>query len=355
MKIRFSSDPLVAHETNGLAVSYAPSKRKIASWRWRVLVVLVLSPLLIFLTQLLYDAIWASMPGFVVMEETVFKAPLSGKLVMTVPVGHSVRPGDAIAELRNDVLEKEYAALLASRSETRGSPSYAHAEDDARATAAAQDVARVRREQYEKLSELADQNAATQAEVAAAFASLNAAEQELRTARQRRTSGMRTVAETVANEPRLSEMRAMLDAMTIKTSEAGIVSQVMGKPGEWVTAGAELADLQLNRPEKIEVFVEPSWARHATVGSWATVNFLDGYSHRARVREVKMHAQRLPPDRANPLTVRHHSIVVLLEPVPRLPKQYQVNVLPVNVQFDREFGINKLAFWKTNDQLTAAK
>lgn len=346
MKIKFSSDPLVAHETNGLAVSYAPGKRKLSNWRWRILAIIVMSPLLLFLGRLMYGSVWADMPGFVVMEETVLKAPYSGKLTMTVPVGQPVRPGETIAELRNDVLANEYAALQANRKEVQGL-TFSRMDGNERSIAAAQNIVRLRKEEYAKISALERQNAATQTEVAAAFANLSAAERDLLAAQNQ-------VAQNQVNDPHLSETKAMLDSLTIKASDAGIVSQVFGKRGEWVTAGSEIANLRLNRPEKIEVFVEPAWAKHATVGSWATLNFLDGYSHRARVEAVNMNAQRIPSDRANPLTVRYHSIVVLLEPEPRLPEQYRVNSLPVNVQFDRGLSLDKLAFWKKDQKIAKA-
>ena len=347
MKIKFSSDPLVAHETNGLAVSYAPSKRNLASWRWRILAIIVMSPLLLFLGRLLYGAVWADMPGFVVMEETVLKSPYSGTLTMTVPVGQQVRPGDTIAKLYNDVLANEYAALLANRKEAQGQAFSARTGGNERSIAAAQNIVRLRKEQYARISALESQNAATQTEVATAFANLSAAERDL-LATQKQAN------EHQGNDPHLSETKAMLESLTIKASDAGIVSQVFIKRGEWVTAGSEIANLRLNRPEKIEVFVEPAWAKHATVGSLATINFLDGYSHRARVQAVNMNAQRIPSDRANPLTVRYHSIVVLLEPEPRLPEQYRLNSLPVNVQFDRGLSLDKLAFWKKDEKLARA-
>lgn len=350
MKIRFSSDPIVAHETNGLAVRYASSKRQIANWRWRVLVLLVMTPLIIFLGRLLYGAVWADMPGFIVMEETVLKVPVSGKIVSTAQVGQEVQAGDTIVELRNDVLENEYATLLENRKKALLPAAFVRAAFDETSEAAMAEVQglhQLRKEQYAVISDLAQQNAATDAEVVAAFMGMTNASRDLRAAKTRLIRPMRTVAalETARN-PRISEVGVMLESLKIKATENGIVAQVFGKQGEWLMAGAEVALLRLQRPARIEVFVEPAWAKYATVNSWATVSFLDGYSHRARVSEVKMQAQRLPPDRANPLTVRHHSVVVLLEPEKGLPEQYRVNVLPVNVQFDRNLPVERLAFWK---------
>ncbi|HEY4540769.1 MAG TPA: hypothetical protein VIG66_00165 [Noviherbaspirillum sp.] len=359
MKIRFSSDPQVAHETNGLAVRYAASKRQIANWRWRILVLFVLAPLMIFAARQLYSAVWADMPGFIVMDETVMRAPVGGRIVSTVQVGQAVRAGDTIARLSNEVLEKEYATLLENEKSARpvtptSAVRHAGSQD---VLDEAREMVELRREQYTKISELAEQSAATQAEVAAAFVALMNAQRDLRDARAQTAGGTMPVSARPAlrRDPRIAEVEAMLEALQIKATDSGMVAQVFAKQGEWVMPNAEVATLRLQKPAKIEVFVEPSWAKYATVGSWASVKFFDGYAHRARVREVKLQAQRLPPDRANPLTVRHHSVVVLLEPDQSLPAQYQVNVLPVNVQFDRGLSVERLAFWKTQPEHVAAR
>lgn len=351
MKIRFSSDPLVAHETNGLAVRYAESKRNIANWRWRVLVVLVLAPLLIFLARLLYGAVWADMPGFVALEEAVLKVPVAGHIVNTVKVGDEVKTGDVVAELRNEVLENEYAMLLQNRarmnSPAANTVSSASTNNARQAVVEAQQALELSREQVARITELAKQDAATQAEINAAMTVMASARRNLRAAQQLAVSQPAPVqVEQSESNLRIAEKEAMRESQKVRATADGVVAQVFGKSGEWLSAGAEVATVRLNRPAKIEVFVEPSWARYATVNSWATINFLDGYSHRAQVKEVKMQAQRLPSDRANPLTVRHHSVVVLLEPKEGLPENYRVNVLPVNVQFDRGSTIEWLAFWR---------
>ncbi len=351
MKIRFSSDPLVAHEANGLAVRYAASKRNIANWRWRVLVLLVLVPFFIFLARLLYGTIWADMPGFVALEETVLKVPVAGHIVSTATVGQRVNEGDVIAELRNEVLENEYSTLLKQRDETAALTPSASGNRGNRAAklavAEAMQAYELSRQQSALVAQLAEQEAATQAEVTAAMMAMASAQRNLRTAQQLAVPKATPVRVAPPEENvRIAEIAAIRESQKIRATGTGIVAQVFGKQGEWLSPGSEVATLRLERPARIEVFVEPSWAQYATVNSWATINFLDGYSHRAQVKEVKMQAQRLPPDRANPLTVRHHSVVVLLEPAGKLPDAYRVNVLPVNVQFDRESAVEWLAFWR---------
>ncbi|KFI08750.1 hypothetical protein JN27_02235, partial [Massilia sp. BSC265] len=118
MKINFKQPP-TAFETNGLAVHYAPSKRNLPTWRWRVLIVLVLAPLLLFLARVVYDAVFASMPGFVAIDHSLVKTPLAGRLVHSVAQGDAVRAGDTVAQLRNELLESQRDALRASLAAAR--------------------------------------------------------------------------------------------------------------------------------------------------------------------------------------------------------------------------------------------
>lgn len=341
MKIRFSPPPLVAHETNGLTVRYAPSKRQIAHWRWRILVILVISPLLIFLARLLHGAIWTDMPGFIIMDQTILKAPLSGRLVKAPAVGTYVREGDTIVELANDVLSNEHNVLLRQRE--RAAQWVEPQVPPPPQLPVLRSLAQHRRQQYTTLRALMDEGAATQAEVANAYAELSASLAQLKMVEQEYAlQNVPLPARMPPPSARLSEVEARLQSLKLRAPESGVVAQVFGTHGEWINENTEVIDIRLDRPARIEAYVQPSWAKYAMVGHQATVKFLDGFTVRARVKEVKMSAQRLPADRANPLTVRHHSIIAMLEPEHPLPQGYRIHVLPVNVQFDLEWGGLKL-------------
>jgi HlyD family secretion protein len=339
MKIQFKQPP-TAFETNGLAVQYAPSKRDLPSWRWRVLVILVLAPLLIFFARVFYRAIFVTMPGFVTIDHTVIKTPLSGRLVHSAHVGDNVRAGEVIAQLRNEVLDSQLAALttaLAAARQRAGSmrDTSAHAARVAALRASALPLLRLRQQQYDNVRYLVDMRAATQRELDEAQVQLLQTRRDLAasTAVEARPLAVDAPEAEILVE-RITEAKAKVAALRLVAPQDGVVSQVFVKPGEWLVESTEIADVRAHGSPKIEVYVEPSWANEAKVGHLATINFLDGYSHRAKVAEVKMTAQRLPPDRANPLVVRHHSIIAMLDPVTPLPTRYRINILPVNVEFD---------------------
>lgn len=337
MKISFKQPP-TAFETNGLAVHYAPSKRTLPSWRWRVLIVLVLAPLLLFLARLLYDAIFVSMPGFVAVDHSLVKTPQAGRLIQSAAQGESVRAGDTIALLRNDLLESQRDALQASLAQTQRraqAQSQATAGAPAAPNPAARPLLALRDEQYRNLRALADMGAATQAELDEAYAALLQARHDTVPAPVRAAPpAAADDAQLGVLSERLAEVEARIRTLRLVAPRDGLVTQVFPKAGEWLAENAEVADVRARSAPKVEVYVDPAAASDATVGNWATIRFLDGYTHRAMVAEVKATAQRLPADRANPLVVRHHSLIAMLDPVPALPERYRINILPVDVRFD---------------------
>jgi multidrug resistance efflux pump len=333
MKINFDSPPAAPNLAGGLAVPYAPAKRQLARWRWRLLVLLVLSPLLLFAARLLYDTLWAQMPGFVMLDQSLVKAQVAGRLVRAAAPGSTVRAGQVVAELSNDLIENEYRLLAAQRQRVLG---YVEPRPQASAQLPAlRALARHQRERSDALRALVGRGAATQAELDAALARLadttarvNGLEQEYAmAARQYHV-------EQPPPPARLLELQTRRQFLKLRATADGTVAQVFGSEGEWINENAEVLAIRPDQRARIEVYVDPEWARYARPGQWATVHFLDGYSQRARVKEVKMTAQRLPADRANPLTVRHHSVIAMLEPEGPLPEAYRIHVLPVNVRFD---------------------
>lgn len=334
MKISFQSAPAAANESGGLGVPYAPARRHLAQWRWRLLVLLVLSPLLVFLGRLLHGAVWAEMPGFVIIGQAIVKAPMPGRLVRAPGAGTVVHAGETIGELANDVLENEHRVL--TRQRERVLQFVEPPVEPSAQIPLLRELAHQHRKHYDSLRVLMQRGAATEAEVAGAHARLAATLGQLRSLEQEYALARRHQRPPGPPPPpaRLLEVEARLQSLQLKAPASGVVAQVFGNEGEWFNEGAEIIDIRIDRPARIEVYVEPEWARHAKVGQRATIVFLDGYAHRGRVTEVKMSAQRLPADRANPLTVRRHSIIAMLEPEGRLPEPYRIHLLPVNVRFD---------------------
>ncbi len=327
MKINLSPRPSNPEESGGLAIRYAPAKRTLAKWRWRLVVLLLLWPLIFYLGKYLYGEVWATMPGYVETDQTILKTPVSGRIVNTLSIGAHVKAGDLVAVLGNDMLSAERDELIRNdklAGNNKGNL-VRHRQD---AVALAERLHTYKADRYHVLLGLLAEGAATQADVASSLAQLQQADLDLLRAR----ADLAVLGGSVST--RLSTLESMLQSLKIKTVASGTVTQLFGKPGEWIAEGSEVASIRSDVPPMIRAYVEPSWAKYATSGSTATLHFMDGGSIHAVVASVRMNTQREPSDQANPLTSRSESIVVFLKPVPSLPEQYRINGLPVSVRFD---------------------
>ncbi|KFI05631.1 HlyD family efflux transporter periplasmic adaptor subunit, partial [Massilia sp. BSC265] len=293
---------------------------------------------LLFLARVVYDAVFASMPGFVAIDHSLVKTPLAGRLVHSVAQGDAVRAGDTVAQLRNELLESQRDALRASLAAARRrmqAQTAAGAPPAAPPNPAAQPMLALRQSQYRSMRDLVDEQAATQSELDEAYVALLQARGHTAAVASRiAASPAPDDTQFAALAERLADVEARIAALRLVAPRDGMVSQVFPKTGEWLAENTEVADVRARRAPKVEVYVDPASASEASVGKWATIRFLDGYTHRAMVAEVKTTAQRLPADRANPLVVRHHSVIAMLDPVPALPDRYRINILPVDVTFD---------------------
>ncbi len=329
MKIHFNSPPSKPEESLGLSVRYAPAKRALSKWRWRFIVLLLIWPLLFYLGKYLYSTIWANMPGYVEMEETVLKTPVPGKISHALNVGSSVTKVEIIAQLENGELNAEYSDLIAKKTESRERKA-----GGTEALVVASKLRDYRKERYLTMVKLGSRGAATEADVADSFAALQAAEKDVLNARA--DIDARHVEKNAENtaEPRLAELQWKIESLKIKAPWSGVVAQVYAKPGEWIPGGGDVASIRSENPPFIQAYVEPAMAKYATVGHLATIRFLDGGSVRARVTSVGLATHRMPSDAYNPLLSKGESIVVVLETASLLPSKYRIRGLPVNIHFD---------------------
>jgi hypothetical protein len=116
MKIKFSNPPSSPNEVNGLKVDYAPPKRPISKWRFRVVLLLFLLPFLVFggylAYKVLYNLFFINAPGYLITRQVTIKAPYDGTIVYIKKQGDNVRKNEIIAKIKNPIIENQYRELL---------------------------------------------------------------------------------------------------------------------------------------------------------------------------------------------------------------------------------------------------
>ena len=115
MKITFRSPKSAAPDRErGLRVPYAPAKRRMARWRWYLILLLVSAPLLFVFGQLFLSLVFVSAPGIVVLQRVPVNAamPATVETISVVP-GQRVDPGQVLVVLRSADLEQREMMLRA--------------------------------------------------------------------------------------------------------------------------------------------------------------------------------------------------------------------------------------------------
>jgi hypothetical protein len=333
MKIKLNPTPKTPNEANGLNVQYASAKRVISKWRWRLILLLMTSPLLIFGFKILYEKIWAVMPGQILINQIVLVAPRDSRVSYIAPVDVPIPKGGIIASFSDDVLSSTYNALKGEMENTSTHRKPAFATVDASVIEGYEKLHEMELKRYKEISFLVTQGAATATDEAKALASVTSVQIDLANALK---GSIAKPQEQLFddNSIRLAQLIAQMKSLTLYAPSAGHISEYFVRPRENVLYGKEVAVFQFASDPFIKVYLDPSWSKYAVVGNKATISLPNGPLIRATVNKVKMFTEKVPSTISNPLIDKPSSIVVELKTEKPLPKRFQINQLGVMVRFD---------------------
>lgn len=342
MKIQFDIPPGSARETNGLAVRYAAAKRQVPRWRWYLLLALVLLGPAYLLVRFGISYWWETTPAQVVVEQSTVRSQASGRIARVAEAGERLQPGQPVLELEAPASDMSAQSGPAPASAPAAPPPERTARQALfqEAEQLAQRRLAIQQERLQRFQSLRSQGAATQQELDnARFQELQAQADLSRAHADLREFLAQEQAHTSAlpGQPAAPAQAARPEATRSVAAQApyeATVLRALVRPGDWVTAGTEIAVLQGHAEPLVYAFLPPEMARYAQVGREATLRFMDGARVRARVVGMAAEAQSPPADRVSPLTPRTPAIVVRLQALQALPPAYHIHQLPLDVRFD---------------------
>jgi multidrug resistance efflux pump len=354
MKVTFGSPKSAAPDRErGMRVPYAPAKRRMARWRWYLILVLVCAPLLFVFGQLLMSLVFVSAPGIIVLQRVPVNAALPA-VVETVSVapGDRVEPGQALALLRSADLEQRERVLQAEASARSSAEplqtSEAVLKELQSGVRLAARVVDFQATHLKNVRFLFDQGAATLAELQLAHAQLNQAEIGLVQARTavalRQGESSRLEAGDLENRARLQMIAAELEALaaqqtrlTSVSTVTGLVLEVPALPEQAVGQGDPLLVLGNLEALSVTAYLESKHIRYARAGQPATVHLANGRRLAAVVRERPQLATRIPDAITPALAGREYTLQLTIDLVDPLPPSERVDHLPVTVHFPFSF------------------
>ena len=341
-----------------MKIPYAPAKRAIPKWKWRLLVLLLSTPLLFLIWRVASAVFFVTAPGVISLEKVSVNAPLPATVArIEVQLGASVVSGDILLRLDDPALEQRKILLSAEMEGLReGVPAAQTPQAPAPVASVSKDRLRLaqqnteyQRAYRETVRSLFKQGAATRAELNEAEDRHRQAELTLVSLRESASPVPQPVAQgpsyyelesEAQRKNRIHQIEAelkLLDTrsiqLTIRSPENARVLDIFPSEGEILPSGAPL--VLLGRPQSVQVvaYLQPRHLGYAQPGKPVTVRFSDGSSMEGRVSSAPELAVRIPAELSGVLDEGKQMLLVKVAFDEPLPDALRVEGLPLSVHF----------------------
>ena len=329
MRIKFHRDARSASDSiDGLKVPYGAAKRQAPKWRWRLILLAVLSPAILLAYSALKGVLTLSANGSVFLDQYEVRAPLAGRVAeLAVRLGAEVRKGDAVLYLDEPRAD---GTIPASR-ERRHVRSSAWLLEE---LALQERTLQMQQERTAATEDLVRQGAATAAELREAQVAVNQTQAAVLRVRQQLAT---TSAHPGGAERESQPQVVKRERIAVRAPEDGRIIDVMTMDGQFVGPGEPLVLIGTRAEPHVIAYVSPEIAPGLNVGSQATIGFPDGTQARASVAEQPMLTRRMPADLVDQFGLRPMTVVLHLQTAKEWPPSQRIHGLPVTVRFHYEW------------------
>jgi multidrug resistance efflux pump len=318
-------------------------------------VLLVSTPLLYLMGQIVYTTVVVTAPGFITLEKVPINSQMAGWVCdLSVRVGEEVSQGQILASLESPELQQREQLLRAeAASHELASPVPSGAavlQELERSLDLAQKVVDYHASHLERVRFLFKQGAATIAELNLAQSQLHQTESDLQQMRSsfamRRLEDLRLQAPDRSMETRSRLIQTELEAVLEQRARLTQRSPVRGRVLEvFADVGFNLAQgqpiLMLGNLDKVflQAYLDAEDLEYARAGQRAVAIFEDGRRHSVVVRQKPEVTARLPAAAVPALGERQFMLLVMLDFVEPLSPEDIVDNLPLTVRFPFELPI----------------
>jgi len=351
MKIQFNTrrqkDPT---RDQGLKVPYAPAKRRLPQWRWYLILLVVSSPLLYFIYNLVSSQVIISAPGLITLEKIPINSASTGYVSkIHISVGETISKGKVLVDLGSPALDEKERVLKAELDHPDPSlpPLGLRMENLLRnRVKLAKKNAAYQKKKLGEVRFLFDQGAATIAEVNQAEAMYDQARFTLNQSRSELTAQQEKI-EKEKKQPeakqasRRQQIQAELETIRDQRKRLqqrapfpGRILDIYIQENQTLSQGASILLMGRIDHPYIIAYLDPKYTKYAIGGNQCTVKLPNGKSFRAQVRKSPTLTRRLPSDLSSPLGDRELKILVKLDFLSPISSTESIDGLPVTVHFD---------------------
>ena len=331
MKIKFSDSSLeTPGNYQGQKLNYSPAKRTFPKFKWFMILVVVLSPIVLLLGSMFWSTIQVAGEGYLESEVSTYTATADGRIEYLAPMNDSIFDSGTTVI----ILNKHSAAATSTATSQKELASMKNTID------IAQSLTEVRRKEYNNTKQLYKKGVISLPDLLKSqgdyiSAQLQSSESEVRYYGFQRSEGARK--QDVNND-------------MYHKYELGARGKIIAryvKNAEFVQSHKTLMVVQ-NYPAKYYylVYLKPKFQKYVYVGMTLRVKHASGAVYHAKITHIDKIIQT--PSSDNNLTqtlfTAERRLQVRLEPVEELPEGEQTIGSPVKTTLP--FGHNIWAKWK---------
>lgn len=351
MNINFNRKLRDPDREGQMRVRYAPGKRNLGQLKWRLTLLIILSPFIYFLGKILLGFFLGPASGFVMLDTHQYQCPGDGKVKeFYVEVGQEVAENQLLMVVGDYELERKIEEIRSQLSEIREvkiddtTAEYLYEQVEF-----AREALKHQEKQFFDIDFLFRQGAATVAEHSTAKNYLNAAKARLST---REHEQRQWLAKSVAATPldgtgsiMVGDLRKKLIALEEEQGRLSLFALYPGRVTEVFVSKEQLVmkaepAMAITRRSNPTVlaYVEPKNIERAKSGEIVRIELPSGREVKGRVQDNPGVTGRLPSYLSSPMLGRQRMIVVYLRPLEPLPANEVVDGLPVKVHFQTPGG-----------------
>ncbi|MGL1931300.1 MAG: HlyD family efflux transporter periplasmic adaptor subunit [Desulfotalea sp.] len=347
MNINFNRkrrDPEVDRQ---MKVNYAPGKRLLNKLKWRLTLLIILSPFIYFAGKLLFSLLLSPASGFVIIGSQAYQSPVDSIVAeLNVNVGQKIKINDTLAILSDPALEEMISKSqkdFDNLTKEMGTAQEVKIKYYKKQMALAQSFVNYNIENYKNIKYLFENQAATINEKKTALVQLNSAKSALYglqlnvdTLKYEITNNQKDLSikpDYIALNDKLERLKKAKKELVIKAKSDGIVTEASVKVGDVLFRGDIIVRLSQPELQTIIAYVKPSHIDLVNDGQLADVKFPSGIIIKARIKSDVATTGRLPEYLTTPMLGRQRMLLVHLIPLGDIPEDEKIDGLPVTISF----------------------
>ncbi|MAZ40152.1 MAG: hypothetical protein CMF49_08525 [Legionellales bacterium] len=351
MQFNFKKRKQINPNKENLAqVNYAPSKRYFPKMKWYLILLIAASPLIYFISHILYKEINIIAPGYVIYDKLVIKTQGQGIVSnILVEVSEDVETSQMLMKLSNNLVNLQIAQMQQQLQllNTRKKDQYHYIMQQLyEKQKIAKSTVKFANEQLDIVNRVAQQGEAGLIEQTNARGFLANAYYQLRDINiQIAKEKDKYLIDEKSPEGYISEEHYLNDELKklllqkkileIKSPASGMIISLLVSKGEFVTKGQSLLILATNKAPYIISYLSPKFSKYVKKGKTVMIKFSNGEKVKGVIREQPQLTSKIPDSLNSPLETRRIQLVVTITPKAPLNYFNHIDGVPVEVYFPR--------------------